>query len=195
MVKTRTLGMIQSSLVVLIVSTLFPSKGRAEEHPGTVDPTYVGSKVRFHAPTIIEGPVQGTVIEMDDRSLLISTENQRPFRVSRQAITQLEVAVGRRRNARKGLVIGALAGAVFVGSLAIIPRDSFCPPAEPDAQVCLDARKVGLAVGLPLMALEGAGIGALIKSDTWSPVGVDKVSMSVAPSRGPGLGLTLSLRF
>lgn len=190
--KIRTLGMIQSSLVVLIVSALFPSRARSEEHRGAVDSTFVGSKVRFYAPTTIEGPVQGTVIEMDDSSLLISTENQRPFRVSRQAITKLEVAVGRHRNARKGLVIGALVGAVLVGSVAAVPRDSFCPPAEPATQSCLDVRKLFLTVGLPLAALEGAGIGALIKSDTWSSVGVD---MSVAPSRGPGLGLALSLRF
>jgi hypothetical protein len=56
---------------------------------------------------------------------------------------------------------------------------------------------VFLTAGLPIVALEGAGIGVLIKSDTWSSVGVDKVNLSVTPSRGPGLGLglALSLRF
>ena len=192
--KRRPLGMIATSLLAAIVSTVFPDTVRPEEHP-LADPTLVGSKIRFLAPTAIDGPVQGTVMEMDGSSLLISTENHRPFRVSRQAITNLEVAVGRRGNARKGLVIGALVGAVLVGLAASVPKDSFCPPAKPDAQECLDARSLFLAIGVPLVALEGAGIGALIKSDRWSSVGIERVRVAPAPSRGPGVGLALSLRF
>jgi hypothetical protein len=45
------------------------------------------------------------------------------------------------------------------------------------------------------VALEGGGIGALIKSDRWSSVGVEKVHVSVAPTPGHGLGLALSMRF
>jgi hypothetical protein len=194
-VRMRSLGMVRSSLAVLTVSTLFPGTARSEEQPGALGPIVVGSKVRFQAPTASQGPVQGTVMEMDSSSLLISTEKQRPFRVSRQAITQLEVAVGRRRNARKGLIIGTVAGAVLVGLVAGIPRDSFCPPAAPDPQSCRDTRKLFLTTGLPLVALEGAGVGALIKSDRWSSVPVAKVQMSLAPICGPGLGLALSLRF
>ena len=194
--KEHWLGLAESSLVfVLTAGLLLPGEARSEEHPDAVGPIFVGSKVRFQAPTAIQGTVQGTVMEMDKESLLVSTENQRPFRVSRQAITQLEVAVGRRRNPRKGLIIGAAAGAALVAFVAAAPKDSLCPPGEATTKSCLDDRSFFLVAGLPLVALEGAGIGALIKTDRWSSVPVEKVHFSLAPTHGQGLGLSLSLRF
>jgi hypothetical protein len=182
---------VAASIVVLSAALLLPDEVRPAE-PDL--PISVGRKIRLEAPTVFQGAVQGTVIATDDSSLLINTEQQMPLRVSRQAVTRLEVVVGRRRNARKGLIIGAAAGAALVGLVAATPKDSLCPPKELDVQECLDARSLFLTAGVPILALEGAGIGALIKSDRWSSVPIDKAHVTVTPTRH-GLGLALSLRF
>jgi hypothetical protein len=187
--------MVRSSWALLIVSLLCPGAARPEEQRATTTAVIVGSRIRFQAPAVVQGRVQGTVMSMDDRSLLISTENQTPLRVSRGDIAQLEVAVGRRRNTRKGLIIGALAGAVFVGLVAAVPKDSFCPPGDLDTQTCLDTRSTFLALGLPVAALYGAGIGALIKSDRWSPVPIDKLQVGVGLRARPRSGTGALLRF
>jgi len=191
----RSRRMIHPSLVVLIVAALFPGEARSAEQPESAGAIVAGSKVRFRAPAVSQRRVQGRVTEMDDSSLLISTENEKPFRVSRQAITQLEVAVARRGNARKGLIIGAVAGAVFVGLVAAVPAEAACPTALLGDPQCLESRDLLLAAGLPVLALGGAGIGALIKSDRWAAVPLTKVHMTLAPTRGRSVGLTLSLRF
>ena len=103
--------------------------------------------------------------------------------------------MGRRRNTRKGLIVGAAFGAAVVAAIALIPKDSFCPPGEPSTESCLSDRTAFLALSIPSYALAGAGIGALIKSDRWSPVPLENVRISLAPTRGHGLGLSLSLRF
>jgi len=141
-----------ASIVVMSAALLLPDEVRPAE-PDL--PISVGRKIRLEAPTVFQGAVQGTVIATDDSSLLINTEQQMPLRVSRQAVTRLEVAVGRRRNARKGLIIGAATGAFLVAVTAVMPKDSLCPPAEPDLQACLDARSLFLAAGVPIIALEG----------------------------------------
>ena len=181
-----------SFVVALVATFLCPGELQAQDEAG---PISVGSRVRFQAPTVIKGSVQGTVMEVDDESLLVNTDEHRPFRVSRTAITQLEVAVGRQRNARKGLIIGAAVGAVLLGFLAATPKDSDCPPDDPALQACLDNRNSIMARVFPAATLEGAGIGALIKSDRWSSVPRERVQFGLAPTRGKGLGLALSMSF
>ena len=41
----------------------------------------------------------------------------------------------------------------------------------------------------------GVGIGALIKTDRWSSVPLERVQFGLAPTRGKGLGLALSMTF
>jgi hypothetical protein len=185
----------RSSFVVALVVALLGAGELQAQEQAEMGPISVGSRVRFQAPSVIKGTVQGTVSEVDTESLLISTDDRRPFRVSRSAITQLEVAVGRRRNARKGLIIGAAVGATLLAIVAMMPKDSYCPPDDLALQTCLDDRSQTLAVVLPAAALEGAGIGALIKSDHWSGVPLERVHIGVVPTRTKGLGLALSMTF
>jgi hypothetical protein len=172
-----------------------PREARSQTPAGLVGSIAVGSKVRLLAPTAMQGTIEGTVMTTDAESLLIGVDGRGPARVSRNAITRFEIAFGRRRHTRTGLIIGAAAGALVVGVIAAIPKDEACPPGEPTTQSCLDDRSVLLALGLPACAAEGAAIGALIKSDRWLPVPLENVRVSLVPTRGHGVGLSLALRF
>lgn len=181
--------------VLLMVALLAAPEARSEEPAGLVGSIAVGSKVRLLAPTAMQGTIEGTVMATDAESLLVGVDGRGPARVSRNAITHFEIAFGRRRNTRTGLIIGAVAGALAVGVIAAIPKDEACPPGEPTTQSCLDDRSALLAFGLPAFAAEGAAIGALIKSDRWLPVPLENVRIGLAPTRGHGVGLSLALRF
>jgi hypothetical protein len=109
--------------VLLASLLLHPSEARAEQGPQVAGPIAVGSKVRLLAPATIQGPIEGTVMEMDEESLLISTKDHRPLRVSWQAITQADVSTGRRGHALKGMLIGAPIGALLG---AVYPLDTSC---------------------------------------------------------------------
>jgi hypothetical protein len=175
--------------ILVLSAILAPGEARAEEVPYTV---VTGSRIRFLTPADAR-PVQGTVLEVDAGTLLVSTDDREALRVSRQAITRLEVAVGRRRNARKGLFIGAAVGALVAGMVAFTPSDSLCPPFQGDTRMCLEGMDMLMKVAIPVAALEGAAIGALIKSDRWSPVDGDGVRIGLAPTRGRGVAVAVSL--
>jgi hypothetical protein len=181
------------SAVILVSLLLLPAGARAQDSPeGALT---VGSKVRFDAPSAIRGTVQGTVMQMDDTYLLVSTESHTPFKVARQAITRLEVTVGRQRRARKGLIVGAIVGAAMVAVIAASSVESFCSPGQTLEQ-CRTDRSTVLAVGIPVTALEGALVGHFVKTDRWSSVPVEKVRFSLAPKvQRDGVGVALSLRF
>jgi hypothetical protein len=146
-------------------------------------PVLVGSKVRISTPTVVGGRFEGIVSQMDDQSLVVLQDNH-PWRVSRQAITSLEVGTGEKRRALKGLIIGAPIGAVIF----LVPTGI---PARRSASDSVHLAGFGVFMG----AAYGAGIGALIKSERWSPVPLERVHLSVAPTRGRGLGLSLSVGF
>jgi hypothetical protein len=120
---------------------------------------------------------------------LLSTGDQTPVRVPRQAITQLDVSTGRHGHALKGMIIGAASAAAL---FALIPRDQYCADLRPGEYCPTQAELAGLgAIG---GAAWGALIGHLIKSDRWSSVPLEQVHVSLAPALGRGaVGLSLAV--
>jgi hypothetical protein len=194
-VPVRRQRRLATRILLMVALLVPPGEARSQTSAGLVGSIAVGSKVRLLAPTAMQGRIEGTVMATDAESLLIGVDGRGPARVSRNAITRLEIAFGRRRNTRTGLIVGAVAGALAVGLTAAIPKDEFCPPGEPSTQSCLDDRSVLLAFGLPILALEGAAIGALIKSDRWLPVPLENVRVGLTGTRSHGVGLSLALHF
>jgi hypothetical protein len=124
---------------------------------------------------------------MDESSLLVTTDDRVPLRVSRQAMTRLEISTGRRRKAVKGMIIGAGIGAVIF-------QTSVSDNCDGAVNVCTESHAAAAGLGLVAGAAWGAGIGALFKGDRWSAVPLDRANLSVAPIMGRGrLGLSLSV--
>ena len=167
-----------TSVLTLAAIVSLPSVGGSEEQPQLPAPLAVGTKVRIVAPTIVGRRVTGSVADIRAASLQIAVDDNQ-LTVPRNAITRLEVSTGKRRHALLGLVIGAA-----VGLVAACVSDC---NSEGDPGFFLSNAGWG--------ALWGVAIGALIKTDRWSDVPLEQVHVTVGPTQGHGIRMTMSVRF
>jgi hypothetical protein len=176
-------------MILVLTSTLaLPSEvcpQEAQEPPPRQSTVTIGSKVRLIAPAVATGRITGTVIEMDEKALVILTGGHR-LNVPRQAVIHAEVSVGKRRRALKGMIIGAGLGAVVYPPLIYGSCLNDCGSQWDPGYIAF-----GAGVG----ALWGAGIGALIKKDRWSTVPTEQVRLSLYSTRGNGFRVALSIAF
>jgi hypothetical protein len=182
--QTAILRTLSLTLTMALASSFaLASEQRSQEK--SLSPIVTGSRVRVVAPSAVSGRVTGTVIEMSEESLVILAD-ERPLRVPRQAIEQIELSTGKQRRTLKGMLIGAGIGAVVL------------PPALHDS--CLNDcgskwSAEYILAGVGVGAAWGAGIGALVKKDRWSSVPVTQVRLGLWPIRGGGIGASVSLTF
>jgi hypothetical protein len=169
----------------------------AAEEPPSAAP---GDALAFLAPgtpvrltsSLVAGRVSGRLLQSDARALQLLPQRGGPVRVPLDSLKVLEVSYVQRRHTRKGLAAGLVAG-VLIGALAEVD-DRRC---HDENQVVFCSRGEALAGGLMGGALMGAGIGALVKTDHWQPIAIDRLRVGLAPLRptaGRG-GLTLALRW
>jgi hypothetical protein len=177
-------------LVPALALTLLAPAGslHAFQGPEADSPILVGSRVRLSAPGVVEGLITGRIVAQDDEALTVEVDDRMPLRVQREAIGVLDVSTARKRQWKKGLLIGAGVGAVLFG---VAVTNNSCPEYD---NLCFSAGE-GAAAGAVAGALYGAGIGALFKSDRWSRVSSPQLRVSVGPVRGRGVGASLALRF
>ena len=160
----------------------------------------IGSRVRLQAPTAGQGLIQGTVLEVDDRGLLLSAAGLGHVRVERQSISRLEVSTGRGSSLKKGAIIGgaigvalgAAAGGTSVPEGPCIDAPAITCPASPGGA---GNALAGAAIGGALGAGWGALFGHLKKHDLWSPVPLTDSRVTFVPMLGRGVGLSMSLRW
>ena len=187
----RSQGTIRSGVAAALASLLLlPGEAGSQTQPEGISPVTLGSKVRLWAPTVVKGRLEGTVVESDEKSLVVGRDDRMPVRVSRQSITQLQLNTGRQRKALKGMLIGAGIGAALFQ--VTVSDNGNCQNA---ITVCTTSRGQAAGLGLAVGAAWGAGIGALIKRDRWSTVPLERVALSLGPTRGRGMGLSVSVGF
>jgi hypothetical protein len=164
---------------MVIAASLLPV-GEAWAEPESAGPPTisVGSRVRFEAPTLASKRIEGTVIGLDEKALVVRRHDREPQTVSREAITHLEVSTGRRRQVLRGMLIGTGIGVLGMGVICSGRYDE-----------CAEASPVAMAG-----ALLGTGIGALVKSDRWTAVPLDRVRVTLTPARR-GVCLAVSIGF
>jgi len=121
-------------------------------------------------------------------SLQVHTYKQ-DFSIPLRRITKLEVALGKKGNAEKGLIIGALVGGIGLGIIATIAvsdkqGECFLPPPS-------EAFWYGYLYGSLLGGLIGAIIGSGIESTRWVKVPLKGLSVgerkttSILKTEGP----------
>lgn len=171
MINTKVL----SVAIVLLAPVLVASPCTAQD---TVVPL-PGTRLRVTAPTVTPKPIVGTLLETTEREVLLAVSPSDRTPIPRAAITHVERSQGRHGHAVKGLLIGAVVGAVVLSAIN----------AE-DPETGETAEYVWVALlGAGLGALPGAGVGALARTERWAELPLANLRVTVAPLPGHGVGL------
>ncbi|MFQ5640080.1 MAG: hypothetical protein ACE5IR_19040 [bacterium] len=160
----------------------------------------VGDRVRVTAPdvsklkldregNVILSAVVGTVVTFEADTLVLKAEGQAtPLTVPLVSLKKLEVSRGRKSHWLTGLGIGAIVGTFLAG---IAANDSKGFESQTFGTYFLEYS----AVGVPVFGGIGAGIGALIKTERWREVPLEKVSMNIMPNSHGGFLFSISLTY
>jgi len=192
--------------LAFVAATLgLPAAGAAAQ-PASEPPALklpVGARVRVQV-VAEPGPwLNGSLAAADTGGIALFPEGGPPFaggelRLPRESISRLEIAAGKKRRWLAGLLIGAAAGVAMGLAMDVDPVQCKFD----DDYACSRGEALGLMGGT--LAVSGAGVGALVKSDVWIPVALD--ALGPPPPRvgigGPalratpgGLSLGLTVRF
>ncbi|TFH64763.1 MAG: hypothetical protein E4G90_07440 [Gemmatimonadales bacterium] len=150
-----------------------------------------GAKVRLTVPTLGLNERGGWVQELNGDTLVahVGVMHEGRLRlemlhVPMSSITKLDVVTGRKGHWLEGAGIGFLIGAAIGLASGDDPSNQW---------FAYSAGEKALAGGLGF-GLIGAGVGALIKSDKWSEVPLDRIRPRLVAQQD-GVGLGVSLRF
>jgi hypothetical protein len=181
------------ALILAVLGTGAPV-ARAQEAPA---PPHLklpaGIRVRVRTYSLPNQTIEGTLLSADAGAVRLVPKSDQPLiggemRLPAADLTRMDVALGKKRHWWQGAVIGAAVG------LALALTDDVDPVLCKTNENVLCSRGEALAVyGLTSTAL-GAGIGALIKTDKWTPVALDTLGPPVHETRAP-LSVKMTFRF
>lgn len=165
------------------VLLLAPVTATLAQQRAPLDP---GQRLRITAPGLGMEQQAALLERVRGDTLVVTADSTVSVPVT--AVTRLEVFRGRSGHAWTGAVIGAGAGAAVGTVTAVLVCESaWCTV---DGGVIM----AGLGIGILSGGLAGAGVGALIKSDRWEDVPLDRLRVGLAP--GPhGASVVISLAF
>ena len=152
-----------------------------------------GVRVRVWTYSLAGQRIEGTLLGADSSAVTLVPKSDQPLvagelKLPAADVTRLDVALGKKRHWWQGAVIGAVLG------LAMAFTDDVDPVlCEVNENVLCSRSEALLVYGLTSTAI-GAGVGALIKTDRWTPVALDALGPPVREARGP-LSVKLTLRF
>jgi hypothetical protein len=163
-------------LALPLLSTLPSSAARAQGGGPVARPVSVGSRVRILAPSIRRDRYVGRIDSLDVNEIVLDTagvrrrlgfetgpvlvESYRLVSLRTSAIEKIELSAGRtvRRATIKGMVVGALGGALLFGFGNL-------PEVNPKAKDFFKGAPLGLALG----AVGGAIVGYALGGERWVP--------------------------
>jgi hypothetical protein len=149
-------------------------------------PVAMGARVRVESRAL-GGSMKGTVTALDRSFLTLTPEEGPKILVPLDGVTKLELTRGMKTNMKRGLWMGAVAGA----AASLLYEPTGCT--GPFATGGIKCSSVGTAfVGAAAGAAVGAAAGFIMKSEKWAPVplGREPSAMSF-----PGPQVAVTLRF
>lgn len=151
-----------------------------------------GSKVRMTAPALDLSDRVGRVHELNGDTLVVLVDALHTSRlrldvvdVPLSSISKLEVVTGRRGHWLEGAGIGFLLGVVTGAASGDDPSNAYFGYSAGEKA----------AIGGLSFGLIGAGIGALIKSDKWAEVPLDRVRPKLIVGDRGQVGIRFALVF
>ncbi len=152
-----------------------------------------GIRVRVRTYSLPGQTIEGTLLSADSGAVRLVPKSERPLlgeemKLPASDVTRMDVALGRKNHWWQGALIGAALG------VAMALTDDVDPVLCKTNENVLCSRGEALAVyGLTSTAI-GAGVGALIRTDRWTPVALDTLGPPAREARG-SLSFKLTFRF
>ena len=179
---------------VLVASWFVPLSTLLAQDAPTIEP---GARVRVTAPDCGVRRLAITVEELSGDSFTFLGDPTRSSNsinnCSLASVTRLEVRSGRQRRWGRGALIGGIVGGAFglVGSVGYVADGcTFGCDGQEAAIFASGIAFFGIGAGII-----GAGIGALIKTDRWEEVPLDRLRVNVVPQKDGRFALGLSVSF
>lgn len=177
----------KASLLAAVLGVLATEVlAQAPEPPALELP--VGARVRVRTYPAKGDWIEGVLAGADSGTIALVPEGAPPLgpnqlKLPREAVTRFELATGNKRQWLPGLVVGAALGVALGFAMDVDPvRCEF-----DDNYFCSRAGAVA-AMGATSAAM-GAGIGALVRKDVWTPVALEALGPSPARVGRAGIGL------
>ena len=152
-------------------------------------PLKPGDRIRATAPTLSPSPLVGTVVAFEANSLMVQ-RGTGTRRLSLASLTRLEMSQGRRSHAALGAGVGLLVGAGVGAVIGSGCKAIIVPVSSEGGCIAVGAAVIGGAG-----ALVGAVTGALVRTERWAEVPLDRLRVSFTSDRGGALKIRASLRF
>lgn len=198
------------ALVMVAILAVKASGAVAQQAPSATPPEAepvlltlpVGSQVRLQAKAAPGQWMKGVLVSADAASVAMVPENAPPLganqlRLPSASVARFELKTGSKRHWLWGLAIGAAAG-LALGATADVD------PVACEYDINYEcSRGEALALYGLTMAGFGAGIGALVKTDRWTPVALDALAPPAPRASGveprlrmlPGGGVGVGVAF
>ena len=160
------------ALTAVVLATAVPAA--LAQAPPAPPPLKLPSGIRVRVWTYSMGGqrIEGTLLSADSNAVALIPKGSQPLmagemRLPAADVTRLDVALEKKRHWWQGALIGAAVGAALAFTDDVDPV--LC---EVNENVLCSRGEAILVYGLTSTAM-GAGIGALIKTDRWTPVALD----------------------
>jgi hypothetical protein len=163
---------MKSHHAVLAIALLFAVEAVAAAQEPTTSLASVlttGQRVRVHSITEPR-PVVGGVSAVDVDFLTVIPDGLSPLKIPARSITAVDASRGRKRNWRKGGVVGLAIGVALGFAFPVDAAD--CGPET--SYFC--SRGEAVAGSTVFFVGVGAGVGALSKSERWTPLDTGRPS-------------------
>ena len=124
----------------------------------------------------------GAFTTMAVDSMVLASDDEARLAIPVLSVTRLERSMGRHRRTRRGALVGATAGGAL-GLLIFLARPRSCDWPEWEdwcPQLVGGSMELTAATLVATGALLGGGVGALIKTERWREVPLDRLSVGFA---------------
>jgi len=157
------MNMRRAPLAIAVVLAFATVAAAQTPAPSLASSLTIGQRVRVHSNAEPRSIIGG-ISAVDDEFLTVVPDGRSAVKIPAREIASVDASRGRKRNWLKGLAVGVAIGVASGFAFEVDP--AYCGPDT--AYFCSRGEAVG--AGTIVFGAIGAGIGAFITSERWTPI-------------------------